>query len=215
MKLILIFVILIHSQFAFSQVYEFNVEIFNTTKDFLDIKSSSAIAIIRKQSEQHIQISSIINPKTRQKVNRQNSVWVIKHKEDYYFNLFYSQDLNQQKTFVKLDILGKYCAAIIDKNSPNIVKTSQTYYGGGLTGALIKESSTWGNNWEDKNEEKRKILFINCFNILPMTMAHNKASDGNFLTFNQLKILYPKLKNAKEKPSFEEVLEIINELNKQ
>ncbi len=194
--------------------------LYETTNDFVNdnpmqIKAS---AIIINESNKHFTIKKIIDPISGIKIKRGISAWSIEYKGNNYFNLGYSGDLNHWKSYAKFDIEGKICAIIIDENSPNILKTNGTYYGGGLTGVLIGESTKWGKNWKDKNGNKKKILFIDTKRTIKRNANRNPVSLGNYLTRKQLKELI--IKNNIEVDtdeindrSFEKVIEIIGMIN--
>lgn len=196
------------------------VILYKTTTDFLDKNPMSldASIIIKNESDQHITVKSIIDPKSGLKIDRGISAWTLEYNGDYYFNLGYSMDLNHWKSYAKLDIEGTLCAVIIDENSPNILKTNGTSYGGGLTGVLIGESSKWGKNWKDENGNKKKILFIDTRNVLPQIMGRNSGSLGDYLTRKQLKklIIEHEIRVDTDEIKdimFEQVLEIIKTIN--
>ena len=194
--------------------------LYETTNDFttnspMQIKAN---AVIKKESNQHITIKKIIDPISGMKIKRAISAWAIKYNGNNYFNLGYSNDLNNWKSYAKFDIEGKICAIIIDKNSPNILKNSSTYYGGGLTGVLIGESTKWGKNWKDKKGNKKKILFIDTSNTLNKINGRNQGSLGNYLTRKDLKELIKKYQinidtNNINEISFEKAIEIIKMIN--
>lgn len=194
--------------------------LYETTKDFVNDNPMQlkASAIIRNESNKHFTIKKIIDPISGMKIKRGISAWSIKYKGNNYFNLGYSGDLNHWKSYAKFDIEGRICAIIIDENSPNVLKTNGTYYGGGLTGVLIGESTKWGKSWKDKKGNRKKILFIDTKRTLRKNAGRNPGSLGNYLTRKQLKEL---IKNNNIKVdtdrikdiSFEKVIEIIEMIN--
>lgn len=197
------------------------VVIYETTEDYINKKPMNVEAgiLIATKSHQHVDLKGIFNINTGQKINKASSAWAIEYKNDIYFNLGYSNDLNHWETFIKFDIIGKYCISIIDDNSPNILKsTSSSAYGGGLTGVLIAESNKWGKNWKDKDGNKKKILLINTQEILKKSLRRNASSLGNYMTKKQFEIIIDEAKvlvtdeNVK-KIEFEKVLEIIKIAN--
>ena len=196
------------------------ITLYKTTGDFINNNPMqlNASAIIAYKSDQHITLKSIIDPVTGMRIKNATSAWAIKYNGKNYFNLGYSDDLNNWNSYAKFDIEGKICAIFIDENSPNVLKASSTYYGGGLAEVLIKESTKWGKNWKDKNGNKKKILFIDTNKLKVVNGRRNTGSLGNYLTREQLKELIIKhrinfnINNIKE-ISFEKVVEIIKLIN--
>ncbi|MBV7439826.1 hypothetical protein KRX57_00155 [Weeksellaceae bacterium TAE3-ERU29] len=197
------------------------VILYETSTDFINKKPQDAHVgiLITEESSQHITIEGIFDLETGQRIVDGNSMWALNYKNNNYFNLGYSSDLNHWKSYAKFDIEGKYCAIIIDENSPYVLTTTGSNYGGGLTGLLIAESQKWGKNWKDKNGVKKKILFIDTEDISSGMFDRNRSSLGNYLTRKQFEKLLNKsgitlndsnIKNV----SFERVIEVIKEANK-
>ncbi len=119
--------------------------------------------------------------------------------------------------YLKFDIIGKYCAFIIDENSPNIIKNGGGSHGSGLTGVLIKESSKWNKNWKDNKGKKKKILFVSTLDLYPYKEGLRNANCNlaNFLSRKELKeITKEKFPEIDIKGiTFEKVINIIHSLN--
>ncbi len=197
------------------------ITLYETTSDYLLKKPMQVNAgiLIKNQSNQHITIKGVYDLKSGIKVKGGSSAWAFEYKGNHYFNLGYSSDVNNWYSYAKLDIDGKYCAVIIDNNSPNVLLTTSTNYGGGLAGALAVESIKWNKNWKDKNGNKKKILFIDTNMISAKIFNRNTGSLGDYLTRSQLKNLMIKLNipisDEKIKDiEFERVIEIIEIANK-
>jgi hypothetical protein len=217
-KILLVIITLLLINISNAQIKESRILLYKTTADFMNdsIWDVDAIALIKEQNESYIKIKQIIDPKTRKRLKKGISAWAIKYNGIKYFNLGYSNDLNNWKTYVKFNIIGKYSAIIIDKNTPNAVKNGRQIYGGGLTGVLIGESRKWNKNWIDKNGEKEKILFIDTNQIKKKNASRNaECSLAYYLTRKKLKeIVKDKFPDINlEKISYEKVIEIIKELN--
>ena len=161
-KIYLIIISLFLFQNSYTQIKESPIKLYQTTIDFKNdsIWKVDAIALIKNESESHIQIKKIIDSKTRKNIKRGISAWAIEYNGQKYLNLGYSGDLNNWGIYMKFDIIGKYSAIIIDDKTPYIIKNGGGYYGGGLTGVLIKESANWNKSWRDENDGKKKFLFI-------------------------------------------------------
>ena len=218
-KLFLIILALSIHVNSYSQLNEASIKLYQTTRDF--IKESAwdvdAVALITNESDYHLQIEKIVDSSTRKNIKRGHSVWAIEYKGDKYFNLGYSGDLNRWGLYIKFDIIGRYSVIIIDDNIPFNTKTDTRNFGGGLEGILIKEASTWGKNWEDESESKKKILFIDTHDLdRNAHFSHNaQCATANYLTKSKLKEImgerFPDI-DLKE-VTFEQAIEIIGKLN--
>lgn len=196
------------------------VKLYETTEQYLKEQPMNVDAgvLLKDQSDQHISIKGIFDKKTGEKIDRGISAWALEYKDENYFNLGYSTDVNHWNSYAKMDIEGRYSAIIIDDNSPNILKTTGNTYGGGLTGGLIAESLKWNKNWKDKNGNKKKILFIDTRDISSKQLNRNASSHGNYLTRKQFQQLIDEtgISVPEEKIKdieFEKVLEIIETAN--
>lgn len=196
------------------------ITLYETSEDFLNKKSMDVNLgiLIKDKSPQHITTEGVFDLTTGEKSKKGISAWAINFNSENYFNLGYSDDVNHWGSYAKFDIEGKYCAIIIDENSPNILKSTSNVYGGGLTGALIAESRKWGKNWKDENGVKKKLLFIDNQNVKNKMMNRNQSSHGNYLTKKQFeKIVEETGMNFTEDKikdiEFEKILKVIKTAN--
>ena len=196
------------------------VSLYETTDDYLNRKPMAVDAgvLIKDQSDQHITIKGIFDRKTGEKIDKGISAWAMEYKDENYFNLGYSTDVNHWSSYAKFDIEGKYSAIIIDDDSPYLLKTTSNAYGGGLAGSLIAESVKWNKNWKDENGNKKRILFIDTEDISPKMLNRNASSHGDYLTRKQFEKLMEEagIKLPEEKIrdiEFEKVIEIIEAAN--
>lgn len=198
------------------------IKAYETSNDFLAKKPMTAKlgVFVMEKSKQHITTKGIFNLDTG-KINKMGeSAWAIEYKGENYFSLGYSDDVNHWNSYAKFDIEGKYCAIIIDENSPSILNSTSVTYGGGISGFLLSESRKWGKNWKDKNGNKKKLLFIDNEDVKNKFIGRNPSSHGNYLTKQQFqKILHvtgTAMSDEKIKDiEFEKILELIKTANKQ
>jgi hypothetical protein len=213
----LLFTVLI----SVAQNVEKPITIYENTTSFLQKEGMvNTVGIIKSESEKHVHMKKILNPDPG-KQKRGLTPWAIKYNEAEYFNLGYSDDLNNWNLFARFDIIGKYSAIFIDKDSPKIFYNNGITYGGGVSGALFKDSVKWNKAWIDKNGDKKRILFIDSRVYTPKNVS--RVEDGilgNYLTRDQLKELITVNKidvqgKAPKDLSFEEVAKIIQKLNEE
>lgn len=196
------------------------VKLYKTTEDYVNKKpmSINAAVLIKEESRQHIKIKNIYDLNTGKKINKILSAWAIDYKGEIYFNLSYSNDVNHTKSYAKFDIKGRYCAVIVNENSPYILKTNSNFYGGGVVGALAKESHKWNKNWVDQYNLKVKILLVDTKDIETDIGVKKKFASGEYLSRKKLEeiltemgitLTVEKIKDVK----FEKVIEIIERAN--
>ncbi|WP_157488239.1 hypothetical protein [Dyadobacter crusticola] len=189
----------------------------NTT-DFLNRKEVNTKAIIKSESDRHVHTKKILNPATSKK-NRGLLPWAIRYNDVDYFNLGYSDDLQNWNMFARFDIVGRFSAVFIDKDSPKEF-FNKTAHGASLAGLLATESTKWNKGWIDHKGEKKRILLINATVYVPRDSPRvEDGCLGNYLSKGQLRELIETNKidiQNKEvnELSFEEVVEVIHKLNK-
>ena len=194
------------------------VDIYKTTDDYIlkQYTDTNVSLIVKAIGDNHIQIKKFIDTNTGKTLNNINASWAIVHKGNTYLNLGYTNDLTNWKIFLKFNVEGNnFCASFIDDETPNIVKNSGSYYGGGLTGVLIKESTKWGKNWTKQDGSKAKILFINLNKQNQPFGSRHKSSMGYFITRKELrdKLQLEKKDEEIEKMSFEEAITSVRAKN--
>lgn len=201
---------------SLAQSKEDKIILYETSMSFISDKKADfgATATIKSQGDNYIQIKKVVDTNNKP-VKRWKSYWAVEYAGNKYFNLGYSDDLNQWGTYIRFDIIGKYCAIFIDTNSKKIVKNGGNNYGGGLMGVMLAGSNKWGKDWLDANGQKKKIIFIDNSAIESGMFSRNASSLGNLLTREQLTQImgtsYPDI--DVKIIAFEKVVEIINVLN--
>lgn len=194
------------------------VNLYKTTNDYQVKKftDTNISLVVKEVGENYIWAKKFIDESTGKNLTKINASWAITYKGNTYLNLGYTNDLNNWKVFLKFDIEGNnFCASFINDNTPNIVKNSGPYYGGGLTGVLIKESGKWGKNWIKQNGTKAKILFINLNKQNQPFGSRHKGSLGYLITRKELKekLELEKTNEEMDKMTFEEAIALIHERN--
>lgn len=203
---------------SIAQDIEKPMHYFTNTTNFLERKEIGTMAIIKSESDRHVKAKIIFDPTNTKKKIRGVLPWAIRYNDVDYFNLGYSDDLPNWNVFARFDIIGKFSAIFIDKDSPKEL-FNNTSYGASLVGVLAKESVKWNKAWVDHNGEKKRILLINS--TIYTARNYPRIEDGcvgNYLTKGQLRELIELNKiDIKDKGvnnlSFEDVVEIIQKLN--
>lgn len=220
LKLTTSFILLIVSiTVSIAQDIEKPMGYFTNTTNFLDRKEIGTMAIIKSESDRYVKTKIILDPANSKKKRRGLLPWAIRYNDVDYFNLGYSDDLQNWNVFARFDIIGKFSAIFIDKDSPKEF-FNNTAYGASLAGVLARESIKWNKAWIDHNGDKKRILLINS----TIYTARNspRIEDGcvgDYLTKGQLRELIESNKiDIQDKEvnnlSFEEVVDVIQKLNK-
>ena len=220
MKAIYLFLLFIFlTPFAKGQKVPQPVILYPTTGDFRSNSpmETEAFAVVDRFSSNHFRIKKFVD-KSGKKIKRGLSAFAVKYEDANYFNLFYSTDLINPTYYAKFDIIGRYCAIIIDDNTPSSIRRGGANYPMGAAGALMKDSVKWGKAWLDKDGNKKRILFIDTLSYVQEAGNRNGGSIGNYLTRGQLtEILQGHKIDIQDKKtkelSFEEVIQFINEMN--
>lgn len=196
------------------------VKLYETSNDFLNNQpmESDLGVLVKDKGHQHVTTKGVFDLKTGEKSKKGISAWAIEYNDNRYFNLGYSTDVNHWGSYAKFDIEGKYCAIIIDDNSPHILKSTSQTYGGGLAGALMAESLKWGKNWKDEDGNKKRLLFIDTEDVRNQRMSRNESAHGNYFTKKQFKEILDEtgtiLTDEKIKDiEFDRIIELINSAN--
>ncbi|GGF06026.1 hypothetical protein SAMN05443634_11237 [Chishuiella changwenlii] len=205
------------------------ISFYKTTDDFINnnITANDKFALVKNKTnltrQQFDSISKtsnilksqkIIDKKTLQEFEEGTRSWALKYNENYFFNLGYSTDVNSWSTWVKFDVIGKYCLIFIPQNSyiNNLIGNSNG--GLGLNGILMKESTKWGTNFSNNNNNTR-IIFIDTTNQKGPFLSRYRSSIGNLLTKKTLKKLAKENNvsfNEKE-ATFDDIVNFITTLN--
>lgn len=197
--------------FSFSVcAQEIEVKLYKQLEDLLAGEPTRIVKLIPKEvANSHIRVKKFTSDIDKQDRREVRTSFALEYNGIKYFNLENSEDHHQSFTYVKFDIIGKYCAVIIDKNTPNIVKNGGGTYMG-LSGFIGSESRKWNKYWYDTYGLKRKILFIN-----PEYENKEGRIIANLLTGKEVQLYFDNTKSEEEirRMYFEEVEELIKIVN--
>lgn len=187
------------------------MHLYLTTNDFLIDNKTDAAVVIHSSGESYMVTRGMSDPQTGKKLKGIGAPWVIKRGSDYYFNMIYSNDI-MSGIYVKLDIVGRYCVSVLDKNTYGKVKgNSVNLYGMGALGILASNSVTWNKSLKDSTDSKRYIVFIDTKEIEPRDSPKNEGSRANLLGRKKVAEMmqHNNRDGSPKEMSFEEVIELI------
>lgn len=143
------------------------ISYFEFTTDFVNNQPANyrVAAKIGLQDNNLLHIPKLIDPNTGKRDKKAGFPWAITVDSIVYFNFRYCKEIQSLEMYVKPDITGKYCAIFTNKEMLRTIAANGSYYGGGLQGVLINESTKWGKNWASDNGEKIKIFIADTGNL--------------------------------------------------
>jgi hypothetical protein len=217
-KSILSLGIILLPAFLSAQTQEISFQYYVATEDYLLDRRApeNPVAVVKTIGDEYISTKQILDAETRKKSKNASMAWAIVYNDETYFHLRYGYDFKVPFFFVKLDVEGRFCLAIMEPSFLKPMDKQRGSYGGGLTGVLMKDSATWGGNYKDNDGNKKKIIFIDTKNLsisIPYNRSHNAA--GLLLTRDILKQLIGKDNITKDLSTYtvEEIVEIVENLN--
>jgi hypothetical protein len=118
--------------------------------------------------------------------------------------------------FVKLDVIGRYCLAVLDKKTYGQVKAkSINSYGYGALGLLANSSSGWSKSLKDSTASKVFIVFIDTQEFVPRDSPKHEGSRGYLLGKKKVSEMMKanNIEGSAKELSFEEVMTLIKNEN--
>ncbi len=200
-----------------AQIANIDVKYFTSTNDYnQNVISDEIVSLkIRDKGEKFIEVKKLIDKKTGKRSKKAGFPWAVQYDSITYFNLRYCKDYLSPENFVKADLIGQYLAIFLNKKSQKDITSVGNYYGGGLQGLLISESTKWGKSWNSENGNKSKILIVNTQNLDLSHVRGYKNAGWRLLTRKNInEILNLELTKAEIKLlSTEEISNLINSKN--
>jgi hypothetical protein len=172
-----------------SSLYPYSINLLS------EIPIASNIRVIPKSDDgNQLIVKKFLDGNTGELYTKLFDIWALKYKGEYYFHLYHAPHFQKVKFFSKLQVIGKYCAFVIDDSF------SVYFFGVGWL--------SLANGWLQKNGEYHIIYFVDT----------EKSKNAKVLDKERLKNLFPndyKLHNKIDKNELhlEDVLELINQLN--
>jgi len=201
-----------------------DVVLYMTSQDLLankpmDIKAS---LITDEMAANYIFANKIIDKSTGKKVKESKFIWAIKYKGDYYVNMGYTDVMSTTGMYLKMDIVGTYCAIKFDDRMPYPNAKSAFYYGGSVLGYLVAKSQGYADDnqvWKVSEKKSVPIFYCNLEDKEYRNFQQNR-NESCLLTYfsekslNNLIKKYP-LVPTYSKPNADDILNYLNELNTQ
>lgn len=192
-----------------------NVSLLGSVNEIISRPDStqSAEAVIREEKGAVFYIKEFFEPGSAVKLKRAFDCFSFVYNNDVYFNLKYSKDMQEQKAFIKLDRIGRYCMAFLYDNQVSPSGGPGISIGGGLGGGIgvglggvsLSRAMQGSKHWTDQYGKKRRILLVD---------TKSSGSQGFYLTHKLLNDLLEqneRARNSKEL-SFERVVDFMEGL---
>ncbi len=166
-NLILLFTLATISAKGQNETYKV-ITYYESTTDYKNNTPSDKKVVPKKitlQTEKLIKIPSLIDPNTGKRSKEAGFPWAIVIDSIEYFNFRYSKEIQSLELYVKPDITGRFCVLFADKETLRTIAANGSFYGGGLQGVLMNESTKWGKNWVSDDDEEIKIFIVDIKNL--------------------------------------------------
>lgn len=204
---------------GFGQYNDIPVHYFLTTEDYVANRRSPEMVYleVRAQGPEFIQIKDVIDPGTQKSSRDGRRAWAFEYDGALYINLLYSVNSPANGLFVKQDILGRFCLAVMEEDFIQAHnKASPSTYGGGLTGVILNDSGMWGGGFFDSLGMKRKIFIADTKHLTVDIPYKGKSAHIELLSSSTLKWLTGKenYKGRKWEYTVEEIVALIEDLNR-
>lgn len=198
-----------------------NVTIYQSSQDFYHNRSQSvdAIVLTKEISDHYFYANKIIDRKNGKKLNEYKFIWAIKYNDGIYVNMGYMDLISSVNMYIKLDIVGTYCALVYDERMPYQNKNSLSNGGGivGVWNAPASEILRAKDHW--KVEDKKSVPII-VFNLLDneyrnFSLSRNESCLLTFISRKKLKKLielYPD-NIVRVEPTADDLLKYIERIN--
>lgn len=218
---ILILLILFSSltlTFLFSQPSDISAHYYFTTEHFLANQQSSEPVqfILNAQGPEFIFIKDVIDPATSKSSKEGRKAWAIEYDGDTYIHLFHSPYSRADGLFIKLDVVGRFCLAVMDEDfTAQHNKASPSTYGGGIAGVLMNYGDMWGGGFFDTTGAKKKIFITDTKELTLVIPYKGKNAPIELLTASTLKWLAGKEAYTGRKWDYtvEEIVALVEDLN--
>lgn len=207
---------------SMAQTKEILVHYYFQTDDYLqsNLSSDKILLEVKTMGEDFIFVTGIRDPVTRKRPDSGWKVWAIEYEGQAYMHLVYSYESKMPGLFVRIDVKGRFCLAVMDQEGEGSMKSVPTYYGAGLINAAagaITESSTKGTGkFQDKEGVYKKVFFIDTKDLSFVVPYKSRNAPAELLTRSTLKWLVgkDKFEGSTDDYTVEEIIAIVEDLNR-
>lgn len=200
-----------------AQVQEFSTNYYLSTGNYMDGKSSDekVLILFRSMSDEYIYVKDILDPQTRKKSKDGNRAWGITYEGNDYINLKYSNNAYAQNLFVRIDIKGRFCLAVMEPEFAEVLDKGAGKSNAKIGGMTHTFDSAIGGIFLDQEGHKRQIFIIDTkdLSIVLPYKANNAPID--LLQKSTLKWLVGKenYEGSLKEYTAEEIIAIVEDLN--
>jgi hypothetical protein len=213
--MILLAAVLCISASSYAQKVTEKLTMYITMNDFLTDNRSEAAIVLHSSDDSYLVTRGFSDSQTGKRLKGIGAPWSLKRGDSHYFNMLYCDDL-MSGIYVRLDVVGRYCLAVLDKETYGKVKSNSiNSYGYGALGLLANNSSSWNKSLKDSTESKMYIVIIDTHDIVPRDSPKHEGSRGYLLGKKKVAELMKSnnMEGSARDLTFEEVLALVKTEN--
>lgn len=211
MRIIFLLTIVCVSASTYAQKVTEKMTMYLTTKDFLSDNGAEVGTVVHSSGDSYFVTRGISYSETGKKLKGVGTPWSLKRGSDYYFNMAYCDDI-VSGIYVKLNVVGRYCLAVLDKKTYGNVKSNAVNsYGYSALGLLANSSSSWNKSLKDSTESKMYIVLVDTHEVVPRDSPKNEGSRGYLLSKRKVAEMMKSnnMEGSAKALSFEDVIALV------
>lgn len=187
-----------------------------STGDYMEDKRSadSVLIDVYKLEEEYIYAKNILDPKTKKNADDGDKIWAIRHNDQTYVNLKYSANAYTPKLFVRVDIKGRFCAALMEPDFDKVLADRWFAEQMEIGGMNHPYDNSVGAYFKDEAGLDRRIFLIDTKDLSIVLPYKAKNAPVDMIGKSTLKWLTgDAYKGSVKDYSADEVMRIIEDLN--
>jgi hypothetical protein len=186
-----------------------------STGDYIEDKRSDTILIeVSKMDDQYIYVKNFLDPKTEKKVDDGGKIWALRYNDEDYVNLLYSGSAYSPKFFIRVDIKGRFCAALMEPGFDKILSENWLADRMAINGVNHPTDNTVGAYFKDEAGLDRRIFLIDTKDLSIVLPYKAKNAPVEMINKSTLKWLTgDSYKGSVKDYTADEVMKIIVDLN--
>jgi len=193
------------------------VKYYFSTGDFIDDRLSQEEVRLEVKEIGHdfIYVRNILDPATMKKAKNGSKAWAIAHEGNAYVNLVYSNNSKAPDMFIRIDIKGRFCLAVMDLDFLNSLGEAVNTTTAGLPQYIVDPKDAGGVRFQDRDGNMKKIFIVDTKDLSIVLPYKANNAPAEHLTESTLKWLVGKenFKGSLKEYTVEEIIAIVEDLN--